>query len=174
MGAHIGFSESPFLPGAYVEPRAVEQLIATGWQPPPEVHQVHRSSQDPTPGPFLLPKEATVKHIERLTRYEADLVLRQLTGRYYDRYEVDNGPRFDDFAGKLAWQIGADNTVDFRDYLEEALIDLDGMAAVYGSGLPSEHREQYESNFNASVNNALSAANIPGEYTRYYTAPVPA
>ena len=115
-----------------------------------------------------------MKHVARLTRYEADIVVRQLTGRYYDKYEVDNGERFDDFAAKLAWQIGGKSTADFRDYLEEVLTDLDGMAAVYGSGLPNEYREQCESNFNASVNNALSSANIPGDWINYYTEPVAA
>ena len=114
------------------------------------------------------------KHIERLTRYEADIVVRQLAGRYFDKYEVDNGARFTDFAAKLAWQIGADNTADFRDYLEEALIDLNSMDAVYGAGWSADYRIQYESDFNTSINKALSAANISGDWHNYYTEPVAA
>ena len=111
------------------------------------------------------------KHIDRLTRPEADIVVRQLTGRYFDKYGFDNTERFDDFAAKLAWQIGGKNTVDFRDYLEEALSDLHGMASVRGSDLPNEYRDQYEADFNISVHNALSAANIPGLMIRRYTVP---
>lgn len=163
-GVHVGSSESRFLPGFYIEPRAAELLIANGWQPP--------TPTDPA-GSFFMPERPTMtKHIERLTRAEADLAVRHLTGRYYDKYEVDNGPRFDDFVAKLSWQIGGRKTVDFRDYLEEALTDLDGMDAVYGANLPTEHRDQHESDFNESVNKALDAANIPGLWIRRYTEPV--
>lgn len=114
------------------------------------------------------------KHIERLTRYEADIVVRQLTGRYYDKFGFDNGERFDDFAAKLAWQIGGNNTVDFRDYLLDALTEMHSLAAVYGDNLSSELREWHEGQLNVAVDGTLSAALIPGDMSRYYTQPVAA
>lgn len=109
------------------------------------------------------------KHIDRLTRYEADIVVRQLTGRYYDKYGFDNSERFDDFAAKLAWQIGGENTRDFQMCL------LDALKAIYLIGddywtyrADNSHRIHWEGQFNEEVNHALSAANIPGEYIRRY------
>ena len=114
------------------------------------------------------------KHIERLTRYEADIVVRQLTGRYYDKHGFDNGERFDDFAAKLAWQIGGNNSVDFRDYLLDALTELHSLAVVYGDNLSTELREWHESELNVSVSHTLDAAHIAGDAPRYYTQPVAA
>ena len=115
------------------------------------------------------------KHIDRLTRYEANIVVRQLTGRYYDKYGFDNSERFDDFTAKLAWQVGADNTRDFKLCLEDALKALHLLHEDYTTHRPDNtHRDHWEGQFNEQVNHALSAANIPGAYIRYYTEPVAA
>lgn len=114
------------------------------------------------------------KHIDRLTRYEADIVVRQLTGRYYEKYGFDNGALFDDFAAKLAWQICGRKTVDFRDYLFDVLTEMHSLAVVYGDNLSTELRIWHEGELNVVVDNTLSAANIPGPISLYYTQPVPA
>ena len=114
------------------------------------------------------------KHIERLTRYEADIVVRQLTGRYYDKHGFDNGERFDDFAAKLVWQIGGNNSEHFRDYLLDALTELHSLAVVYGDNLSTELREWHEAQLNVAIDGTLSAANIAGDMFRYYTQPVAA
>lgn len=114
------------------------------------------------------------KHIDRLSRYEADIVVRQLTGRYYEKYGFDNGERFDDFAAKLAWQIGGEDSGRLRGYLFDVLGELHSLAAVYGANLSTELRDWHEGELNVAVDKALSAANIPGDMFRYYTQPVAA
>ena len=114
------------------------------------------------------------KHIERLTRYEADIVVRQLTGRYYEKYGFDNGPLFEDFAAKLAWQVGGENTWDYSSYLFDVLTEMHSLAVVYGDNLSTELRDWHESELNVSVSNVLGAANIPGPMSLYYTQPVAA
>ena len=97
----------------------------------------------------------------KLTRDHADLTVRNLTGRYHERYGVDNTERLDDFAAKLAWQTGGNNTQDFRDYLVDALIAFEGLAGVYAGDLPLVH-DDFESDLNCAVNRALDVAGING------------
>ena len=97
----------------------------------------------------------------RLTRTEADIVVRQLTGEYHNRHGVDNSGRLEYFASKLSWQIGADNTRDFRDYLVDVLRAFDGLMDIYWGDQPHDRRDQYESDLNVAVNGALDAAGFP-------------
>lgn len=67
-----------------------------------------------------------------LTRNQADLTVRHLTGMYYDEtipdghLTVDNTePRFGDFVRQLSWQIGAD--LD-RDYVLDVVEAFDALA----------------------------------------------
>lgn len=104
----------------------------------------------------------------RLTRTEADIVVRQLTGEYHNRHGVDNSGRLEYFAAKLSWQIGGDNTRDFRDYLVDTLRAFENLMDIYWNDQPHERRDQYESDLNVAVNGALDAAGFPaGMILRY-------
>lgn len=161
MGAHIGFSKSPFLPGFYIEPRAAELLIERGWRPP--------QTEDP-PGSFFMPKGG---HME-LTREQADVVVRRLADHYYEstipdgELTVDNTePRFGEFARKLSWQVGAD--LD-RGFLLDVLHSLDKLAtAEY-----AEDREHAESDLNFTVNMLLDRTNLRGRHVLRYSEQVAA
>lgn len=107
--------------------------------------------------PLGVPMTIT-QHTERLCRAEADIVVRQLTGEYHHQHGVDNNEHFDDFVRKLAWQIGCDNTRDFRDYLVEALEAFENLMDIYWGDQPHELRDRYEANLNTAVNGALDAA----------------
>lgn len=104
----------------------------------------------------------------RLTRTEADIVVRQLAGEYHNRHGVDNSGRLEYFAEKLSWQIGGDNTRDFRDYLVDALRAFENLMDIYWGDQPHDRRDQYESDLNMAVNGALDAAGFPaGMILRY-------
>ncbi|MFF2822655.1 hypothetical protein ACFVRV_06330 [Arthrobacter koreensis] len=98
------------------------------------------------------------QHTERLSRAEADIVVRQLTGEYHHQHGIDNNEHFDDFARRLAWQIGGDNTRDFRDYLVEALEAFENLMDIYWGDQPHALRDRYEADLNTAVNGALDAA----------------
>lgn len=111
------------------------------------------------------------QHIEPLNRVEADIVVRQLTGEFHNQHGVDNrevseqGAKeedlvFRDFCRKLAWQIGGDDTRDFRDYIVDALHAFEGLMDIYWGDQPHDRREAYEGSLNVAVNSALSAAGL--------------
>ena len=106
----------------------------------------------------------TSQHTERLNPVEADIVVRQLTGEFHNRHGVDNDvtedSRFRDFCRKLAWQIGGNDTVDFRDYIVDALHAFEGLMDIYWGDQPHDRRDAYEGSLNVAVNGALCAAGI--------------
>ena len=115
----------------------------------------------------------------RLSRTEADIVVRQLTGEYHNRHGVDlqevqepgsmeGDLVFRDFVARLAADIGGDNTRDFRDYLVDALRAFENLMDIYWGDQPHDRRDQYESDLNMAVNGALDAAGFPaGMILRY-------
>lgn len=132
MGIQVGVSKSRCLPpGLHVPASVTAVLIANGWTPPPDVHQVHRSSQDPTAGPFLLPERINVR---TLTREEADAELRRRTAKYYEEtipdgdLTVDNEePRFSRFVRKLSYKLDADFD---KDYVLDIITGWDDVARL--------------------------------------------
>ncbi|MFJ7748677.1 hypothetical protein ACIQXM_01825 [Arthrobacter sp. NPDC097144] len=108
----------------------------------------------------------TIQHTEPLNRVEADVVVRQLTGEFHNQYGVENGevdPEnsvFRDFTRKLSWQIGGNDTRDFRDYIVDALHAFEGLMDIYWGDQPHDRREAYEGSLNVAVNGALSAAGL--------------
>lgn len=105
----------------------------------------------------------TIQHTERLNRIEADIVVRQITGEFHNRHGVKAGPDsplFRDFCRKLAWQIGGDDTVDFRDYIVDALHAYDGLMDIIWGDQPHGRREAYEGSLNVAVSGALGAAGL--------------
>ena len=100
----------------------------------------------------------TTQHTERLTRAEADIVVRQLAGRYYDRHGVDNTGRLNYFSAQLAWQIGGEDSEQFRTFLVDALIAFEGLTDVHNNDQPHDRLDRYESELNTAVNHALNAA----------------
>ena len=104
------------------------------------------------------------QHTEPLNPVEADIVVRQLTGEFHNRHGVDNDvtedSRFRDFCRKLAWQIGGNDTVDFRDYIVDALHAFEGLMDIYWGDQPHDRREAYEGSLNVAVNGALGAAGL--------------
>lgn len=106
------------------------------------------------------------QHTEPLNRIEADIVVRQLTGEFHNQHGVDNrevdpeNSVFRDFCRKLAWQIGGDDTRDFRDYIVDALHAFEGLMDIYWGDQPHDRRDAYEGSLNVAVNSALSAAGL--------------
>ena len=95
----------------------------------------------------------------RLSRNEADIVVRQLAGEYHNQYGLDNTERLDDFARKLSWQVGAAVTTG---HLADVLTAIDNLMDIYWGDQPHECRDQYESDLNMAVNAALDAAGVNG------------
>ena len=114
----------------------------------------------------------TTQHTERLSRAEADIVVRQLAGEFHNRHSVENRDSedslFRDFARKLAWQIGGDDSRDFRDYLVDVLTAFENLMDIYWGSQPHDRRDRYESDLNTAVNGALGAAGIEAGYINRY------
>ena len=73
-----------------------------------------------------------MKHIERLTRYEADAELRRRTAKYHENtvrdgdLTVDNSePRFSRFVRKLSYKLDADFDKDYVLDILRALDDIE-------------------------------------------------
>lgn len=101
------------------------------------------------------------QHTEQLSRDEADIVVRQLTGTYHHNHGVDNTGRLTYFAESLAWKIGGGNARDFRDYLLDVLQAFENLMDIYWGDQPHDRRDRYEADLNAAVNGALDAAGFP-------------
>lgn len=169
MGTQIGMFKSETLPpGLHIPPNAATLLIEQGWRPP--------QTQDP-PGSFLLPEGGlmSIERTDHLTRNEADIVVRQLVGRYYDDRGIDNteieepgalegDTAFRNFARRLAYQIIGLDTRDFRDYLVDALRAFEGIVAVEQNDQPHDLQDRYEEALNLAVNGALDAADLDGSW----------
>lgn len=108
----------------------------------------------------------TTQHTEPLNRIEADIVVRQLTGEFHNQHGVENrevdleNSVFRDFTRKLAWQIGRNDTREFRDYIVDALTAFENLMDIYWGTQPYDRRDQYESDLNVAVHGALSAADL--------------
>ena len=108
----------------------------------------------------------TTQHTEPLNRVEADIVVRQLAGEFHNQHGVENGDvdpensAFRDFTRKLAWQIGGNDTRDFRDYIVEALEAFEGLMDIYWGDQPHDRRDAYEGSLNVAVDGALTAAGL--------------
>lgn len=108
--------------------------------------------------PLGVPMTIT-QHTERLSRAEADIVVRHLAGEFHNQHGVENRePLFDDFTAKLAWQIGGENNRSFRASVLEVLEAYEGLMDIYWGDQPHHRRGQYESALNVAVNGALDAA----------------
>ena len=116
----------------------------------------------------------TIQHTEPLNRVEADIVVRQLTGEFHNKHGIENGevdPEnsvFRDFTRKLAWQIGGRDTVDFRDYIVDALHAFEGLMDIYWGDKPHDHRDAYEGSLNVAVDGALTAAGLKSAHINRY------
>lgn len=105
------------------------------------------------------------QHTERLSRAEADIVVRHLAGEYHNQHGMENrDPLFDEFTAKLAWQIGGENNRSFRASVLEVLEAYEGLMDIYWGDQPHDRRHQYESDLNVAVNEALSAAGVEGSW----------
>lgn len=106
------------------------------------------------------------KHIDRLTRYEADIVVRQLTGRYYEKYgygasSFHTEERFADFCGCLASYIDGDGNGDFHAYLEAVLYSIHELDNDYWAYRADNSRRDYwVEQRDEAITNALNAAKI--------------
>lgn len=107
-----------------------------------------------------------IQHTEPLNRVEADIVVRQLTGEFHNQHGVrivkadPDDSVFRDFARKLAWQIGGQDTVDFRDYVVDALHAYDGLMDIIWGDRSHRQRGGLESALNVAVHGALVSAGI--------------
>lgn len=117
----------------------------------------------------------STEYTEHLTRNEADIVVRQLVGRYYDSHGIENreveepgalegDTVFRNFARRLAGQINGLDTRDFREYLVDALIAFEGITAVEQNDRPRKCLDGYESDLNMAVNGALDASDLNGSW----------
>lgn len=144
----ITANESPSVDRPFeVVPRAAELLIANGWQPPP--------NQEPT-GSFLLPKGGPMK----LTRHQADLVLRHYTAEYAElslkHYAFDTAENF----GQLVRETSA----AIQGTLTEAKVDAVLRWWRELSRRPFQHRAHAEGELNIAVNEALDNAGVSGKW----------
>lgn len=96
----------------------------------------------------------------KLTRHQADVAVRRLADHYYDETRKEGGlivdntePRFGEFVRKLSWQVGG---VLSNDDVLDVLHALDRIARA-GS---KAGYEEFVSNLNCAVNNALDAAQV--------------
>lgn len=101
--------------------------------------------------------------VVKLTREQADMVVRQFTDRYYQYHGEDNGPRLDTFVHWLSWVTGGNFT---KGYIEDVLSAWNNAGRVYAGDLPNWTRRDVDELLNVSVDDALDAARFDGARNR--------
>lgn len=99
--------------------------------------------------------------IVKLTREQADMVVRQYADSYYQQHGLDNGERLTGFTLWLSWCIGGHIKENELFEVIEAFHEL--IAAYYGDR-PQRQFDEYESDLNVAVNMVLDTAQISGPW----------
>lgn len=97
----------------------------------------------------------------KLTREEADRIVREQTDRYYQMHGLDNTERFTPFTLWLSWQVGG--RIEEGELFEVVEAQHELVAAYYGDR-PDTPFHKFEENLNVAVNMVLDTARIHGPW----------
>ena len=105
--------------------------------------------------------------VVKLTRTEADELIREQTDRYYQMHGEDNSERFYTFNYWLSWRIGG--RIERGELFEVIEAQHDLLAAYFGDR-PGKPFHTFEEAMNTAVNQVLDTAHIYGPWIlRDYT-----
>lgn len=107
--------------------------------------------------------------IIKLTREQADMVVRQYADRYYQIHGLDNTERLTGFALWLSWCIGGPIREGALFDVIEAFHDL---SAHHAGDRPGHDVDEFESDLNVAVNWVLDSARVSGKWVNRYDAPL--